>query len=90
MEDITLGGGNTLNMRAIWRAQGIDLAFRKDCDQGLVFVDEELGQGVAVDDVSHSCFVQLKNGKVEVEMGETVLIKQWPQLRGGLQPASGL
>jgi len=36
MDAIIVGGGNTLNMIAIWKAQGMDLALRKAYEQGVV------------------------------------------------------
>jgi dipeptidase E len=36
MDAIVVGGGNTLNMIAIWRSQGIDLALKKAYDAGVV------------------------------------------------------
>ena len=36
MDAILVGGGNTLNMLSIWKAQGIDLALRKAYDAGIV------------------------------------------------------
>ncbi|MCB9269663.1 MAG: Type 1 glutamine amidotransferase-like domain-containing protein [Lewinellaceae bacterium] len=36
MDAIVVGGGNTLNMMAIWKAQGMDLALRKAYEQGVL------------------------------------------------------
>lgn len=36
MDAILVGGGNTLNLMAIWKAQGMDLALRKAYDAGVV------------------------------------------------------
>lgn len=36
MDAIVVGGGNTLNMLAIWKAQGIDTALKNAYDQGVV------------------------------------------------------
>lgn len=36
MDAIVVGGGNTLNMLAIWKAQGIDSALKKAYDNGVV------------------------------------------------------
>lgn len=36
MDAIIVGGGNTLNMLAIWKAQGIDVALKKAYDNGVV------------------------------------------------------
>ncbi len=36
MDAIIVGGGNTLNMLAIWKAQGIDLLLKKAYDKGVV------------------------------------------------------
>jgi peptidase E len=36
MDAIVVGGGNTLNMLAIWKAQGIDVALKKAYDNGVV------------------------------------------------------
>ncbi|MEJ0057198.1 MAG: peptidase E, partial [Bacteroidota bacterium] len=36
MDAIVVGGGNTLNMMAVWKVQGIDLALRKAYDSGIL------------------------------------------------------
>lgn len=36
MDAIVVGGGNTLNMLAIWKAQGIDVALKKAYDKGTI------------------------------------------------------
>lgn len=36
MDAIMVGGGNTLNMIAIWKAQGIDVVLRKALEKGIV------------------------------------------------------
>src|SRR5215813_13775280 len=36
MDGIIVGGGNTLNMMAIWKAQGVDLILKKAWEQGIV------------------------------------------------------
>ncbi len=36
MDAIVVGGGNTLNMLAIWKAQGIDIALKKAYENGVV------------------------------------------------------
>jgi peptidase E len=36
MDAIVVGGGNTLNMMAIWQAQGIDTVLRKAYDRGII------------------------------------------------------
>jgi peptidase E len=36
MDAILVGGGNTLNMMAIWKAQGMDIALRKAYEKGVV------------------------------------------------------
>ena len=36
MDVIVVGGGNTLNMMAIWKAQGIDTVLRKAYDKGII------------------------------------------------------
>ena len=36
MDAIVVGGGNTLNMIAIWKAQGIDTVLRKAYDKGII------------------------------------------------------
>ena len=36
MDAIVVGGGNTLNMMAIWKAQGMDLALKKAYENGVV------------------------------------------------------
>lgn len=40
---IIVGGGNTLNMLAIWRAQGIDSVLRKAYDKGIVLAGGSAG-----------------------------------------------
>ncbi|WP_394971210.1 Type 1 glutamine amidotransferase-like domain-containing protein [uncultured Croceitalea sp.] len=36
MDAIVVGGGNTLNMLAIWKAQGIDIALKKAYENGVI------------------------------------------------------
>ncbi len=36
MDAIIVGGGNTLNMMAIWKGQGIDVALKKAYDSGII------------------------------------------------------
>ena len=43
MDAIVVGGGNTLNMIAIWKAQGIDIALRKAYDAGIVMAGGSAG-----------------------------------------------
>ncbi|MCL4124558.1 UNVERIFIED_CONTAM: hypothetical protein GTU68_051000 [Idotea baltica] len=43
MDAIIVGGGNTLNMLAIWRAQEIDLALKKAYDKGIVLAGGSAG-----------------------------------------------
>lgn len=43
MDAIIVGGGNTLNMIAIWKAQGIDLALRKALQRGIVLAGGSAG-----------------------------------------------
>lgn len=43
MDAIIVGGGNTLNMMAIWKAQGIDTALRKAYEQGIVLAGGSAG-----------------------------------------------
>lgn len=43
MDAVIVGGGNTLNMIAIWRAQGIDLALRKAYDAGIIMAGGSAG-----------------------------------------------
>ena len=40
---IIVGGGNTLNMIAIWKAQGIDTLLRKAYDQGIILAGGSAG-----------------------------------------------
>jgi len=40
---IFVGGGNTLNMLAIWKAQGIDTALRKAYDSGILMTGGSAG-----------------------------------------------
>ena len=40
---IIVGGGNTLNMLAIWRAQGIDTVLRKAYDRGIILAGGSAG-----------------------------------------------
>jgi hypothetical protein len=51
MDAILVGGGNTLNMIAVWKAQGIDTALRKAWDNGVVLGGGgEYKPGYATDD----------------------------------------
>lgn len=43
VDAIIVGGGNTLNMLAIWKAQRIDLALKKAYDQGIVLAGGSAG-----------------------------------------------
>ncbi len=43
MDAIVVGGGNTLNMLAIWKAQEIDLALKKAYEKGIVLVGGSAG-----------------------------------------------
>ncbi|WP_109298875.1 peptidase E [Aquimarina sp. AU474] len=43
MDAIIVGGGNTLNMLAIWKAQQIDLALKKAYDKGVVLAGGSAG-----------------------------------------------
>ena len=43
MDAIIVGGGNTLNMMAIWKAQGIDTVLRKAYDKGIVMAGGSAG-----------------------------------------------
>ncbi len=43
MDAIIVGGGNTLNMLAIWKAQEIDLALKKAYDSGIVLAGGSAG-----------------------------------------------
>lgn len=43
MDAVYVGGGNTLNMMAIWKAQGIDVALRKAYDAGIVMCGASAG-----------------------------------------------
>ena len=43
MDAIVVGGGNTLNMLAIWKAQGIDLALKKAYEKGIVLAGGSAG-----------------------------------------------
>lgn len=43
MDAIIVGGGNTLNMLAIWKAQGIDLALKKAYEKGIVLAGGSAG-----------------------------------------------
>jgi peptidase E len=43
MDAIIVGGGNTLNMIAIWKAQGIDLALKKAYDSGIILAGGSAG-----------------------------------------------
>jgi len=36
MDAIVVGGGNTLNLMAIWKAQGIDTVLRKAYNKGII------------------------------------------------------
>jgi dipeptidase E len=43
MDAIVVGGGNTLNMLAIWKAQGIDVLLREAYDRGCVMAGGSAG-----------------------------------------------
>lgn len=43
MDAIVVGGGNTLNMMAIWKAQGIDTVLRKALEKGIVLAGGSAG-----------------------------------------------
>ena len=43
MDAIIVGGGNTLNMLAIWKAQKIDLALKRAYDKGIVIAGGSAG-----------------------------------------------
>lgn len=43
MDAIIVGGGNTLNMLAIWKAQKIDLALKKAYDNGIIIAGGSAG-----------------------------------------------
>ena len=43
MDIIFVGGGNTLNMMAIWQAQGIDVVLRKALEKGIVLMGASAG-----------------------------------------------
>jgi len=43
MDAIFVGGGNTLNMIAVWKSQGIDLALRKAYDAGILMTGASAG-----------------------------------------------
>lgn len=43
MDAIIVGGGNTLNMMAIWKAQGIDTVLRKAYEKGIILAGGSAG-----------------------------------------------
>ncbi|MGJ7491530.1 Type 1 glutamine amidotransferase-like domain-containing protein [Variovorax sp. ZT4R33] len=43
MDAVFVGGGNTLNMLAVWKAQGIDLALRKAYESGVLMTGGSAG-----------------------------------------------
>src|SRR6187551_3084915 len=43
MDAIIVGGGNTLNMIAIWKAQGIDTVLKKAYDKGIILAGGSAG-----------------------------------------------
>ncbi len=43
MDAIVVGGGNTLNMMAIWKAQGIDIALKKAYEKGTIMAGGSAG-----------------------------------------------
>jgi dipeptidase E len=43
MDAIVVGGGNTLNMLAIWKAQGVDLALKKAYEKGTIMAGGSAG-----------------------------------------------
>ena len=43
MDAIVVGGGNTLNMIAIWKAQGIDIVLKKALEKGIILAGGSAG-----------------------------------------------
>lgn len=43
MDAIVVGGGNTLNMMAIWKAQGMDVVLKKALEKGIVLAGGSAG-----------------------------------------------
>lgn len=43
MDAIVVGGGNTLNMMAVWKAQGIDTVLRKAYEKGIILCGGSAG-----------------------------------------------
>lgn len=43
VDAIVVGGGNTLNMMAIWKAQGIDLVLKKALEKGIILAGGSAG-----------------------------------------------
>ena len=43
MDAIVVGGGNTLNMMAIWKAQGIDIVLKKALEKGIILAGGSAG-----------------------------------------------
>ena len=43
MDGIIVGGGNTLNMMAIWKAQGVDAILKRAWDQGIILAGGSAG-----------------------------------------------
>jgi len=48
MDAIVVGGGNTLNMMGIWKAQGIDSILRKALDKGIILAGGSAGSNLLV------------------------------------------
>ena len=75
MDAILVGGGNTLNMMAIWKAQGMDLALRKAYENGVV-----LGGGSA----GSLCWFE--QGTTDSRPGELTTVEGLGLLRGSHCP----
>lgn len=60
MDAILIGGGNTLNMMAIWEAQGIDTILKKALEKGIVLAGGSAGSNCMFENgISDSRPIQL-------------------------------
>jgi len=75
MDAILVGGGNTLNMMAIWKAQGMDIALRKAYENGVV-----LGGGSA----GSLCWFE--QGTTDSRPGKLTTVEGLGLIRGSHSP----
>lgn len=75
MDAIFVGGGNTLNMLAIWKAQGVDKVLRKAWENGVLLTGESAGM---------ICWYE--QGVSDSRPGELSVIEGLGWLKGGACP----